>query len=141
LEWKESANSFLVDGLIPRQTSMGYTAWYAHLDIRRLAHVPVQNFLAFLISLDSAFLMFARSAFFAMGPQWTLGLDLYGNPVMTTAMEKFYHFGVTAARFYTPSLLFSRDPLLGTYSTILRFSLPGDFSWFMTRSSGLGWIH
>jgi len=64
---------------------------------------------------------------FAMGPQWTLGLDLYGNPVMTTAMEKFYHFGVTAARFYTPSLLFSRDPLLGTYSTILRFFFTGGF--------------
>ena len=73
MEWKKSANSFLVDGPISRQTSMGHTAWYAHLDIRRLAHVPVQNFLAFLISLDFAFLMFARSAFFCDGTSMDTG--------------------------------------------------------------------
>jgi hypothetical protein len=135
---------FLVDGLIARQTSMGYTAgmliWIsvAWRIFRSRIFWPSRF-------SDFAFIMFTRSGFSSAG-------DLNGHWVSTiTAIglrlrqwEKFYHFGVTAARVTTLSLLFPGIRSSGTYSTILRFLYRGGSHGFMTRSwsgmDSLGWL-
>lgn len=108
-----------------RQTSMGYTTGML-IWISVAWPISPSGIFWPSFSRDDAFLMFTRSGFFPRrGPPWTLGLDHYGNRATTTAMEKFSHFGVTAAGFTLRVSCFPGIRSSGTYSTILRFLYGG----------------
>lgn len=109
---------------------------YAHLDIRRLAHIPIRNFLAFFFSGRCISHVYALWLFSPAG-------DLHGHWVSTITaiglrLRQWKSFPISASRrqgLHSESLVFPGSvPRAHTAPSCVFFTGGGGFSWFMTRS-------